>query len=331
MVRTRCRAAAPALCAMALSISAGGTSVWAAEGGTGFYLLGSRGPMAGFVPPPGVYLQNDVYFYSAKADVSRSFPLNGQIVAGIEADVGLEMPTILWSTPISVLNGNLALSVTPVVGGPSLDFDALLSGPLGNTVAVNLHDSIFTYGDPVLSAMVGWHRGNFHWLAAVAVNVPIGDYRENALANVAFNRWAADILGALTWLDPKIGLDLSVAAGVTFNGTNDVTQYHTGDEFHVEWSAEQHLSKQLSIGFVGYYYHQLTADSGSGAVLGPFKGRTLALGGTLAFNFEVDRTPWSLRLKAFKDLEVKNRLEGTAAFLTLSVPLHVATAGAAAQ
>lgn len=328
MARTSGSIVVPRLCAMALAISAGGASAFAAEGGAGFYLLGSRGPMAGFVPPPGIYLQNDVYFYSAKADVSRTFPFNGQIVAGIDADVWIEMPTVVWSTPLSVLNGNLALSVTPVIGGPSLDFDARLTGPLGNTTAVNLNDSTFTYGDPVLSAMIGWHHGNFHWQTGVSVNVPIGDYEKNALANISFNRWAADVFGAVTWLDPTIGLDLSVAAGVTFNGENDFTQYRTGNEFHVEWSAEQHLSKQVSIGFIGYYYHQLTGDSGAGAVLGPFKGRTLALGGTVAFNFEVDRTPWSLRLKAFKELDVENRLEGTSGFLTVSVPLHVATAGA---
>lgn len=32
----------------------------AAENGVGFYLLGGRGPMAGYIPPPGVYIQNDI-------------------------------------------------------------------------------------------------------------------------------------------------------------------------------------------------------------------------------------------------------------------------------
>lgn len=129
----------------------------------------------------------------------------------------------------------------------------------------------------------------------------------------------------MTWFDPKVGLDISVAAGVTFNGENDATQYKTGNEFHVEWAAEQHLSKQVSIGFVGYYYEQITGDSGEGAVLGPFEGRVLALGGTAAFTFELDKTPVAVRLKAFKELDVENRLEGTSGFVTLSVPLHVAS------
>jgi hypothetical protein len=39
----------------------------AAEGGVGVYLLGARGPMAGFTPPPGVYFQDDTYFTTARS------------------------------------------------------------------------------------------------------------------------------------------------------------------------------------------------------------------------------------------------------------------------
>jgi hypothetical protein len=313
------------------SLMVGVVPASAAENGTGFYLLGSRGPMAGFVPPPGVYLQNDVYHYSGSASAARTLPFNGQIVAGVDARIWLEMPTLMWSTPVQIFGGNLAFAITQPFGGPSLDVGARLTGQLGNTVATGLHDSIFTYGDPVVSAMIGWHQGNFHWQAGVMVNTPVGDYREGALANVAFNRWGTDVYGAFTWLDPKIGLDLSVAAGATFNGTNDATQYRTGDEFHLEWTAEQHLSKQFSVGLIGYFYQQFTGDSGLGARLGSFKGRTVALGGTMGFNFDVGQVPWSVRLKAYKELDVENRLEGAAGFLTLAIPLYVAQASPAAK
>lgn len=45
-------------------------SLHAAEGGASFYLLGSRGPMAGFTPPPGVFFQND--FYERRQHVRRA-------------------------------------------------------------------------------------------------------------------------------------------------------------------------------------------------------------------------------------------------------------------
>ncbi|CAD5108419.1 SphA family protein [Zestomonas carbonaria] len=299
----------------------GSGQVLAAENGAGFYLLGSRGPMAGVLPPPGLYLQNDLYRYSGSAGVSHAFPFNGQVVAGVDADIWLAMPTLLWSTPLTLLGGNLGLSVSQPLGGPSIDFAAELTGPLGNRFASDVHASNYTYGDPVLAAMLGWHRGNFHWQGGVALNVPIGDYDEDALANVAFNHWGADTFAALTWFDPAIGLDLSAATGVTFNASNPHTDYRSGNEFHLEWAAEQHFGRHFSAGLLGYHYRQLTDDSGRGANLGPFKGRARAFGVTAAWHFEVDRQPWSLRLKNYKEQSTENRLEGTATFITLSVPL----------
>lgn len=293
---------------------------WAVENGAGFYLLGSRGPMAGVLPPPGLYLQNDFYRYSGSAGASRDFPLNGKVVAGIDVETWLAMPTLLWSTSAQLLGGNLGLSWSQPLGGPGLDVDAELTGPQGGRFASDVHASNYTYGDPVLAAFLGWHRGNFHWQGGVSLNVPAGDYDDQALANLAFHHWGADPFAALTWFDPAIGLDLSVAAGVTINAANPSTDYRSGNEAHLEWAAEQHFGPRFSAGLVGYHYRQLTGDSGRGASLGPFRGRARALGATLAWNFPGAR-PWSLRLKAYKEQGAYNRLEGHAAYLTLSVPL----------
>ncbi|PWU31658.1 phenol degradation protein meta [Pseudomonas sp. RW407] len=292
----------------------------AAENGVGFYLLGSRGPMAGALPPPGLYLQNDLYRYAGSAGAAKDFPVGGRVMAGIQLETRLAMPTLLWSTPWQLAGGNLGLSWSQPLGGPALDVDAELTGPHGQRLGTDVHASNYTYGDPVLAAMLGWHRGNFHWQGGVALNVPAGDYDEDALANIAFHRWGADPFAALTWFDPTIGLDLSVAAGVTFNAANPATDYRSGNEAHLEWSAEQHFGPRFSAGLLGYHYRQVSDDSGRGASLGPFRGRTRALGATLAWNFPGAR-PWSLRLKAFKEQAAYNRLEGHSVFLSLSVPL----------
>ena len=152
---------------------------------------------------------------------------------------------------------------------------------------------------------------------------PVGDYREGAIANVANHRLATDVNGAITWLDPNIGLDLSVAMGVTFNQENSATNYRTGNEFHLEWAATQNLSKELSIGLVGYFYRQLTGDSGTGAILGPFKGEVTALGGTVGYNFKLGDLPIATRIKVYREFDVQNRLQGTAGYFTLSMPLYV--------
>jgi len=55
------------------------------------------------------------------------------------------------------------------------------------------------------------------------------------------------------------------------NTENPDTDYRTGTEFHLDFMLNQFLAESFGIGFHGYYYDQLTGDSGSGAILGDFK------------------------------------------------------------
>jgi len=322
-----------AVASLTLGLFSGEHPAQAAEGGHGVYLLGLRGPGAGILPPEGVYFSDSFYYYSGSAQASRGFPTEGgQIAAGLNAKVRLDLVSAAWTTPVQILGGNLAFSALLPIGGPSVNANATLASPLFPAgIAVAAHDSVFTYGDPAFSATLGWHSGNFHWTTGVTTFVPVGDYRQGALANVANHRLAADVNGAITWLDPNIGLDLSAALGVTFNQENAATNYKTGNEFHFEWAAVQNLSKQFSIGVVGYYYKQITGDSGLGATLGAFKGEVTAVGGTIGYNFKIGNLPVATRLKIYREFDVTNRLEGTAGFVTLSMPLYVATARSPAE
>lgn len=300
--------------------------VTAAEGGHGVYLLGLRGTNAGITPPPGVYFAKNLYFYSGAATASQTvFPtLGGQAVANVNATVVLDLPSVMWSTPAEVLGGNLAFSLLWPIGGPSVNAGARLSSSLlGFSAAGSQSDSVFTFGDPAISASIGWHAGNYHWNTALTGFVPVGNYRFGGLANVANHRWAVDVTGSFTRFDPKVGLDLSLAAGATFSQENAATQYRTGDEFHLEWAATQYLSKEFSIGAVGYFYRQFTPDSGAGATLGQFMGQVAAVGGTLGYNFKIGNYPIAARVKIYSEFAVRNRLEGTAGFFTLSLPLYV--------
>ncbi len=138
---------------------------------------------------------------------------------------------------------------------------------------------------------------------------------------MSLNRPAVDLFGTITWLDPALGVDLSAAAGFMFNQTNTATNYKSGDEFHLEWAATKYLTKEFTIGLVGYYYQQLTPDSGTGARLGSFEGRVVALGGSIGYTFEVGKLPISTRLKIYREFAVQNRFEGTAGFFSVSLPI----------
>lgn len=300
----------------------------AVERGAGFYLLGSKGPAAGITPPPGVYFQNDFWFYDGKLGGGREFPSGGRVAIGVEGKAALSAPTLLWVLPEELMGGRVGIGVTIPYGWMGTDADLTLTGPGGGVLATDATDPIFTIGDPIVSGQIGWDAGNFHWNTGLMVNVPIGDYQDGELSNIAFHHWGADVNAAATWLDPSTGLDLSAAMGVTFNAENPATDYRSGTEFHFEWAAVQHFSKKFDAGLVGYAYQQLTPDGGEGSN-GPFKGRAFAIGATVGWNFEVAEHPVSARIKYFHEFGTENRAEGDSVFLTIAVPLSVPRAVAA--
>lgn len=308
-----------------VSCGLAGQDAVAAENGAGFYLLGGRGPMAGYLASPGVYFESDTYVYDASLDAKKLLPAGGRIVADVRSQVRADFLSGTWVTPWQFLGGHLAVGATMPVGyvrvSAGVEYDAPATRQIINQA---LRDSATIVGDPVVSAMLGWHSGKFHWTTGVMVNMPVGDYRDGELANLAFHRWASDLSGALTWFDPDTGIDLSTAVGMTFNGTNNATDYRTGTEFHVEWAASKALTSALSAGVIGYHYQQLTGDSGAGATLGAFKGRVTALGGTIAYNFEAGTTPVTARIKVLREFEAENRTCGTVGLLTVALPLTAA-------
>lgn len=300
-------------------------SAKAAEGAVGVYLLGARGPGAGFTPPPGVYFEDDTYFYSGKIGGGRPLPSGGLLVANVSAQSWFNLPTTLWVTPAKILGGDLAFSATiPTVGAPRVNANLLVNSPRFGPIGVNVIDDQTNLSDFQVGSFLGWHAGNFHWQLGVSGVIPSGSYVAGQLSNASLNRPAVDVFGTVTWLDPVLGLDLSAAAGVTFNTRNNATDYLSGNEFHLEWAATKYITKEFTLGLVGYYYHQLTADSGTGATLGAFKGEVVALGGSMGYTFEVGKIPLATRIKVYREFNAVNRMEGTAAYFSVSVPLSAA-------
>ena len=305
----------------------------ASEGGASFYLLGSGGPGAAMLPPvKGVFFDNTAYYYSGKAKGDRQFLVGGNLVAGLHSTTIGDFPTVLWVPTTDFLGGTFVLGGTLVLGQADLEVKAVLSGPNGGQVAISEQDVAFVVADPSIMATLGWTVGTDLYLAATtSLNVPVGKYRQGQLANFSYHRWAGDTSVALTWHDAEAGWDLSGKGGLTFNGTNDFTDYDTGTELHLEASAERTFSPAFSAGILGYHFQQVSGDSGEGARLGAFKGRVSGVGATAAYNFQLGKAPATLRFRILEEFGARNRLEGTSAFLSLSFPISMKTPPEAAQ
>ena len=310
----------------------------AAEDAKQFYLLGSNASGAGIMPPPGTTLVNYDFYYTGDASgkAATGILLNEggarldlEANVDVDADYFLKIPGALWVAPRKVLGGGFGVGVLAPFGWADISADADVFGTLtlpdGRTFtggrSFSINDDTFNFGDPVLMAFLGWNRGNWHWKVTGLLNVPIGGYDADDVANIGFNRWAFDASGAVTWLDPTVGLEVSAVGGFTFNGENPDTDYKTGTEFHVEYAIMKHFSKQFAAGLVGFHYQQITGDSGAGATLGDFKGRVTTIGPALNYNTQIRSTPVAMSLRWYHDFNVKNRAEGDAFYFQTTIPL----------
>jgi hypothetical protein len=338
------------LALLALGVaSIGSSEAQAAENATGWYALGTKASMAGFVPPPGTYFIDVNVFYQGDASASsavgvalreispaaRKLNLQGELLieakAKVDATVYYNLPSVLWVAPGKVLGGNIGFGAIVPLGSKDVgfDLDALatltLGPPINRTLKRGQHfssdDSSTEFGDPVLNALIGWHEGNWHWNVGMLVNVPIGPWSNTSNSNLSFNHWGLDTTAAVSWFDPKTGFEVSAAPGFTFNWENPDTDYRTGTEFHIEFAVLEHFSKKFAIGVAGFHYQQITGDSGVGAVLGDFKGRVTSIGPVMTYNFNLGKIPVSTQWMWTHDLDVENRLKGDLGLLTVSMPL----------
>jgi hypothetical protein len=293
----------------------------AVESAVGFYLLGSTTTSAGILPPPGTYVVDHNYIYSGSTNFQLEF-------AGVTASGGVDgtayynVAAPLWVAKEKVLDGHIGFLMLIPIGWKDVEAGVVASTANAQAQA-GVQDSDANFGDLVPGMMLGWHYGNWHFKTHTLVNAPTGFWERGNLSNIGFNRWAIDNAAAFTWLDPKIGLELSAIAGITYNWENPATNYKSGSEFHVEYAAVQNFSKRFGLGINGYYYDQITGDSGTGARLGAFKGSVAAIGPVINLNFEVGKIPVAANLKYFHEFEVQNRLAGDLGYVTLTFPLSV--------
>ena len=295
----------------------------AVEGGGSNYLLGMRGPLAAFVPKPGVYLTDNIFYYDAGR--SELTPVGDRLVGEISAEALTNIAQVTWVTDVNLAGGRLAFSGVLPYG--NLEVGGNVVVPVA-PFKIEDSDELTALGDAALSAVLGWkHRDGDKfraWSTYSTLFMPIGSYEAGRLANMGKNRWALDVGGAYTMANFKGGRELSAVLGFTFNGKNEDTDYDSGNEMHLEIAGKQYLPNHFSLGVVGYWNEQLTGDSGGPALLGDFKGRVFGVGPEFSYQFTQSKThPVTLDLRWYHEFDAKNRVEGDAVFLTFSVPLSI--------
>jgi hypothetical protein len=145
------------------------------------------------------------------------------------------------------------------------------------------------------------------------IYAPSGDYEAGKLANAGRNYWTFEPSASISWLSTKIGTEATLFAGFDVNTENPDTDYRSGTSVHLDGTIAQHLplfGGFAGVGANGFYYQQITGDSGSGATLGDFEGRTAGVGPLISYVHKVGGADLAAEVKWLPELEVTRRLKG---------------------
>jgi hypothetical protein len=292
-----------------------GSVAKAAEYGFSSYGLGQNAFGAGVTPPAGTYVTSAVGFYNAKIGTSVEFG-DRNVVVGAGAHVEFLSGALngLYVFDRKVLGGNLGVSATVPVGFISLDATVSV-GPLSAQRSFEGGG----LGDVVSKAQLGWQYGDFSHTIYVQAVAPTGRYETGFNPIIGLHRPGIDTGWAFTLTDKVHQLQFNGALGVTYNLENTATDYKSGNEFHFEWAIGREIMPGLVFGLVGYDYRQLTSDSGSGAVLGPFKGKVDAIGLGFSGTTLVGTTPVIVNMRTYREFDVENRWQGNSSMASVTV------------
>ncbi|MFZ0149627.1 MAG: transporter [Xanthobacteraceae bacterium] len=321
-----------ALFALLVAAACATNSALADEDGVSFWIPGFFGSLAAAPQQPGWSLTSILYntnvSASGNAAVAREITIgrfnptiNITANANVHADatIGFVAPSYTFATPF--LGGQASAILLFGYGNNDTSLNASATAttdipPLSITRSVALQQDTSGFTDLIPMFTDRWNAGVNNYMVYITGDIPVGLYSSSNLANIGIGHGAIDGGVGYTYFDPKTGHEFSAVAGLTGNFENHSTNYTNGIDFHLDWGASQFLTKQLQVGLVGYFYEQLTGDSGCAPVLCPFESRVIGIGPQIGYIFPVAGMQGYVNLKGYGEFANENRPAGWNVWLT---------------
>ncbi|MGB2816054.1 MAG: transporter [Burkholderiaceae bacterium] len=248
---------------------------------------------------------------------------NGSVSAQIPTAVGLAGNVEATSNTFAVIGGYtfgekvLGASYTVIAALPytSLDISGDVTAP--NGAKVRRGNKVSGFGDiTVIPAMLAWKEPESHWQFnfVLPIYAPTGSYELGRLGNTGLNYWTVDPIFGVVYSNPKSGFNALLHSGLAFNSENPDTNYKSGNLLHFDGAVQQILpvgSGLMTLGLEAFYFTQVSCDSGAGATLGCFKGKTAGLGPAIGYIQPLSKTEsLVVELKWLTETTTEKRLEG---------------------
>lgn len=285
--------------AAAIATATAATPALASEGGRTAYPNGAEALTIAALPPPGTYLLNYGYYYTA----DRLNDDNGNSAGPPDFSVNIvgDIPRFVHVTNLKVLGASVAMQAfVPIINV--------------NVHAGGARQNKFGIGDIIVNPLVlGWQRKNTFFVATMDTFVPTGSYKRTNLANLGNNYWTFQPVLAVTHFNPKgPGPEVSLKLMYDFNTKNRDTNYRSGQAAHVDFAAAYNFNP-LTVGITGYYLKQTTDDKVNGARVGVNgnKGEVFALGPLV--RYQAGKVPIAFQWQ--HELSATNRTQGDSFWL----------------
>ncbi len=293
------RSAAPWISALALL---GAGTAQATEGGGSTYNPGVENFLVGAAPPPGFYVLEYLTHYRA----NKVMDSNGNVATppDFKLRATAAATRFIWSTPTQVAGGNLVMhAIVPLVN---------LKVSVGG-----FSQSKTGLGDITFGPGIAYHHSPaLHSVVGLDFVAPTGRYKSTDPVNIGRNYWSLQPLYTVSYINPT-GFNGDFKATLNINGKNSATQYASGDEFILDYSAGYGLGNGWVVGVGGYVYEQLNNDKQNGVSLANSKASSFAIGPSLKYD---NGKGWFITAKLQKEMNAKNRPEGTALWVKTVIP-----------
>ena len=289
-----------------LALVLSSTTLLAEEGASGHYMPGSISSFMDAAPEEGGWILR-LNYLNYQGSASVPLPFSDKLVANVDAKSNALALTVLWSPKLDYDFKDFHWAVTATIPVLNMDISGDVAGLSRGGDRTALGDIVFS---PLFVNYDGFRDSDIDINFRVNIYAPTGSYDVNRLINNGKNFWTVEPTLGFVYLGKENGREASLYFGVDYNWENPDTNYKSGTQIHFDGTLAQHFPFMGGLGgagVTGYWYDQVTGDSGSGATFGEFKAEAAGVGPVLSW---VDKTgKYVGEIKYLKDYHNEKRPE----------------------
>ena len=288
-------------------LSAAPVLVQAGEGGVSHIMPGANVTLVDLPPTSPGWFAKPMYI-NYQGDASARIPTAAGVVANAEVTTNTIVLGGGYGFEQQVLGAHYGVAAFMPYSWVDISGD---SAALGGK---RIQNSVSGLGDiTIVPVLMAWKSGDVQYDFLLPIYAPTGSYKVGRLGNTGLNYWTFDPIVGVSYNNAKSGFNAAAHIGWAFNTENSDTSYKSGQIVHLDASVQQIFplgSGLANIGAEAWYFDQVTCDSGSGATLGCFKGRTSGIGPVLGYIQPIGKEKLIFEFKWLPELETKNRMKG---------------------